>query len=280
MMNQPIEQLNFDNRATTEIPPSQRVYAFKDLPPEVQQSLLRLQNSDDDFLRVRYVAANTRGYLLIFLSFGFILFLADIIEFLHDFENVVFDLKWIIVFAGGALIFALCFLYLSWGFFRGRRSPIKKGIYLMPTQVIETADGLVRYRELKDTSEISVDKFQGGWRTSLDVKFADGDLYKYQLFMNLYGVSFSKQIPEQTAEAKKWQEKAGLWKNEAISAAQRGDAAYFDSLDVIQKSAEANLPVLNKYFPPRVMMRLMFIITMAMILFDIIIFYGVKLIGK
>jgi hypothetical protein len=276
MTNQQINQQNFDNSATAEIPPSQRVYAFKDLPPEVQENLLRLQNSDGDFLRVRYVSTYTSGALLFFLSIGFILFLADFAAFL-DVENVVFGLKWIIVFAGGALIFALCYLYLFWRFFSGRRAPIKKGIYLTPTQVIETFDGTVRFRELKDTSEISVDKYQGGWRTSLDVKFADGDFYKYLLYMNRYDEPFALQIPRQLADAKKWQEKVGLWRDEAISAARRGDAAYFDSLDVIQKSATANSPVLGKYFSLRLLMRLMFIITMAMIAFVLIIFLVLKI---
>lgn len=273
MTNQQFYRQSFDNQSAVDIPLSQRVYAFKDLPTNVQQNLLRLQNTDGDFLRVRYVAAYTSGVLLIFLSIGFVLFLTDFAMFLNDFENVGFDLKWIIVFSGGALIFALCFLYLSWGFFRGRRSPIKNGIYLTPTQIIETADGLVRYRELKDTGEISVNKFQGGWRTSLDVKFTDGDLYKYNLFMNNYSAPPSKHI----AEAEKWREKAGLWRNEAINAAQRGDTAYFDSLDVIQKSATANLPVLNKYFSPRMLMRLMSIIAFAMIVFVTIVFYVIKI---
>lgn len=272
MTNQQFYRQSFGSESAAEITPAQRVYLFRDLPKETQENLLRLQNTDGDFLRVRYVSTYTRGVLLIYLSIGFILFLADIIEFFDDF-GFVFDLKWIIVFAGSALIFALCFLYLSWGFFRGRRSPIKKGIYLTPTQLIETADGLVRYRELKDTGEISVNEFQGGWRTSLDVKFADGDLYKYNLFMNNYSARPSKHI----GEAVTWKEKAGLWRDEAISAAQRGDTAYFDSLDVIQKSAAANLSVPGKYFSPRVLMRLMFIITIAMILFATIVFYVIKI---
>ena len=280
MMNQQIKRESFDNYLSAQIPPSRRVYAFKDLPPEVQQTLLRLQNSDGDFLRVRGVATDTSGGLLFLLSIGFILFFADFLSFTDDFEYFGFDLKWTIVFSGGALTFALCYLYAFWGLFRGRRSPIKTGIYLTPTQVIETFDGLVRYRELKDTSEISVDKFQGGWRTSLDVKFPDGDLYKYMLYMNKYDVPFSKQISEQLAYAKEWQEKVGLWRDEASGAAQRGDTAYFDSLDVIQKSAAANSPVLGKYFSPRLLMRLMSIITVAMILFVIIVFYVIKISGE
>jgi hypothetical protein len=276
MTNQQIRQENPNNNLTTESPSSQRVFAFKDLPANVQENLLRLQNSDGDFLRVSYVSAYTSGGLLIFLSIGFILFLAAIIEFLDDFENVVFDLKWIIVLAGGALTFALCYSYLIWRFFRGRRSPFKNGIYLTPTQVIETADGLVRYRELKDTSEISINKFQGGWRTALDIKFADGDFYKCNLYYNDYSAPPAKHI----AEAEKWQEKICLWRDEAISAAQRGDTAYFDSLDVIQKSATANSPVLGKYFSPHWFMRLMFIITMAMIVFATIVFYVIKISGE
>lgn len=272
MTNRQINQQNFDNNATAEIPPSQRVYAFKDLPPEVQENLLRLQNSDGDFLRIRNAFAYRRGGFLFLLSIGFVLFLADFALFLDGFENVGFDLKWIIVFSGGALIFALCFLYLFRGIFRTRRSPIKNGIYLTPTQLIETADGLVRYRELKDTGEISVYRWEGGWRNALDIKFVDGDFYQYDLSINDIYASPAEEL----AEAKKWQEKAVLWRNEAISAAQRGDTAYFDSLDVIQKSATANLPVLKKIFPSVLPARLIFIITVVMIVFDIIIFFVLK----
>ncbi|CAN5384390.1 hypothetical protein BH10ACI1_BH10ACI1_15530 [soil metagenome] len=266
-------QQNIGNNLPTEIPPSKRVYAFSDLPKDLQKKLLLLQNTDGDFLRVRYVYSYTSGALLYYLSIGFGLFFADFVVFLESSGNAAFNLKWIVVFAGGASVFALCYSYLFRRFFRGRRSPVRKGIYLTPTQVIETFDGSVRYRELKDVSKISVDKFQGGWRTSLDVKFSDGDFYKYYLYMINYGALPAKLL----AEGEQWREKAELWRNEAINAAQRGDSAYFDSLDVIPKSATANLPVFGKYFPPRLMMRLIFIISMAMIGFPIIVFFVIKI---
>jgi hypothetical protein len=273
-MNQRIKQESPNDNLTTEIPPSQRVYLFRDLPSDVQQNLLRLQNSDGDFLRYGSDLTYARGGLLFLLSVGCVLFLADFLSFLDAFENAVFAWKWVIVFSGGALIFALCFLYLCLGFFRTRRSPIKNGIYLTPTQVIETADGLVRYRELKDAGEISVNRWEGGWRNALDIKFADGDLYQY--ILNVPG---GYRGAAQFAETKRWQEKAGSWRNEAINAAQRGDRAYFDSLDVIQKSAMANSSALKKNFPSRLPMRLMFIITMAMILITFIIYWIIKLSG-
>ncbi|MGI8788305.1 MAG: hypothetical protein ACR2HG_11150 [Pyrinomonadaceae bacterium] len=269
-------QQNIGNNLPTEITPSRRVFAFSDLPKDVQDKLLEMQNTDGDFLRVRYVYSYTSGALLYYLSIGFGLFFADFVVFLESSENAAFDLKWIIVFVGGASVFALCYLYLFRKFFRGRRSPVKKGIYLTPTQVIETFDGTVRYRELKDVSKISVDKFQGGWRTSLDVKFSDGDFYKYYLYMKNYNAPPATLL----AEGEQWREKAELWRSETIIAAQRGDSAYFDSLDVIPKSAMANTPVLGKYFPPRLMMRLMFIISMAMVVFAIVVFYVIKASSK
>lgn len=261
-------QQNIGKNLPLEIPPSRRVYAFKDLPKNVQENLLRLQNSDGDFLKVCWATTFACRELLIYLSIVFILFLADFAVFLYNFENAAFDFKWIIVFAGGASAFSLCFLYLFRGFFREKRSPIKTGIYLTPTQIVETFDGAVRYRDLKDESEFSLDKFQGGWQTSLDVKFADGDFYKYRLYYNDYSALPSKKI----AEAEKWREKAGLWRNEAISAAQCGDAAYFDSWDVMQKSAAENSPVLKNYFSPRVQMGVMLVIIVALVLFDIAVF--------
>jgi hypothetical protein len=44
-------QQNTGNNSPTEVPPSRRVYAVKDLPANVQQNLLQLQNSDGDSLK-------------------------------------------------------------------------------------------------------------------------------------------------------------------------------------------------------------------------------------
>lgn len=269
MTNQQFYQQNFDNRPAVEIPPSQRIYAFKDLPPEVQENLLRLQNADGEFLRVRYVSTYTSGALLIYLSIGFVLFLADFLLFLNDFKNVVFDLKWIIVFSGGALAFALCYLYLLRGFFRGRRAPIKTGIYLTLTQVIETFDGLVRYRELKDAAEISVNRYwnDSGHRSSLDIKFADGDIYQYKMEV----ISNSIQL----SETKKWQETAADWRNEAISAAKRGNAAYFESRDVFQEPALINTPVLERT-SRQLSLRILLVITFALLVSSVLAYFSIK----
>ena len=119
------------------------------------------------------------------------------------------------------------FFYLIWGIFKSTAAPIKNRIYLTPTQVIETTDGAVRYRELKDAAEISVNRYwnDGGRRNSLDIKFDDGDIYQYRLDAMRNSVQF--------AEAKKWQEKAARWREAGVSASKRGDAAYFNSRKII-----------------------------------------------
>lgn len=256
-------QPNVDNQSAAEILPAQRVYLFRDLPPDVQAKLLQVQNTDGDFLRLSNGVTGAKVILLILLSFGFAFFLAA-------FEFSLFDLRIILAISGGAFVFLLWFFYLVWGIFKSITSPIKNRIYLIPTQVIETTDGKIRYRELKDAAEISVNRYwnDNGRRSSLDIKFDDGDIYQYRLDAIRNSVQFS--------ETKTWQEKAVSWRNEAISAAQRGDTAYFDSLDVIQKSATANLPALGKYFSPRLLMRFMFIITVAMLLFVIIVFMSLR----
>lgn len=218
-------------------------------------------------MRVGYVTYYTCGVLLFVLSVGFILFIPEVADFFENFAYYGSGLKWIGVFTVGASMFALCYAFLIWRFFRGWRSVMKRGAYLTKTQVIEAVDGLIRYRNLKDASEISVNKFQGGLQTSLDVKFPDGDFYKLKLFMNKY----YDPIPKQIIYANEWQEKAVAWRNEAASAALRGDIAYFDSQDIIPRSAEAVLPIHGKLIPAIRVMRTVSLLSFAMLVFVLII---------
>jgi hypothetical protein len=233
MMSQQIRQENPNNNLTTEIPPSQRVYLFRDLPSDVQAKFLQMQSTDGDFLRLDNGVTGAKVILLILVSFAFAFFLAA-------FEFSQFDLRIILVISGGAFVFTLWFFYLVWGIFKTIASPIKNRIYLTPTQLIETTDGTVRYRELKDAAGIGVNRYwnDNGRRSSLDIKFDDGDIYQYKLDAMRNSVQFS--------ETKKWQEKAVIWRDAAISASMRGDADYFDSRDVFQKSLTTNTLVLKK----------------------------------
>ncbi len=253
MTNQLIEQPNFDNRVTTEIPPSQRVYAFKDLPPDVQAKLLQMQNTDGDFLRLNISDTPTRVfYLIFFVSFPFACFLAT-------FEFSQFDLGIILFIAGGTLIFMLWYFYLIWGIFKTIVSPIKSREYVTPTQVIKTMDGTACYRELKDAAEISVNRYwdDTGRRSSLDIKFDDGDNYQYRLGGMRGSVQFS--------ETKKWQEQAAAWRDAAIRASKRGDAEYFDSRDVFQKSLTTN-PLVLKKDPRKILLKIMLALFFAEVL--------------
>jgi hypothetical protein len=221
------------HQSSAEIPDSQRVYAFDDLPEVVRENLLRLQNTDGDFLRLSNSVTAGRVAWLCLLSIGFLFFLAS-------FEFVSFDLKWILVFSSGASIFLLWFVYLIWKIYGGIRAPIKNQIYLTPTQVIETTDGFVRYRELKDAAGISVNKYwnDNGRSHTLDIAFTDGDAYQYKLAV----VGNSAQL----SETKQWEKTASAWRDEAASAFLRGDAEYFNSRDVLPKSATTTAPVLKK----------------------------------
>jgi hypothetical protein len=233
MTNKQFIQSNIDDQSATEILPARRVYLFRDLPPDVQAKLLRMQNTDGDFLRLSNGVTGAKVILLILLSLGFAFFLAA-------FEFSLFDLRIILIISGGAFVFTLWFFYLVWGIFKTIASPIKNRIYLTPTEVIETADGTIRYRELKDAAEISVNRYwnDNGRRSSLDIKFDDGDIYQYRLDAIRNSVQFS--------ETKKWQEQAAIWRDAAISASKRGDTAYFNSRDVFRKSLIANKPVLKR----------------------------------
>jgi hypothetical protein len=233
MTNQQFYQQSGDSESAAEIPSARGVYFFRDLPPDVQAKLLQMQNTDGGFLRLSNGVTGAKVILLILLSFGFAFFLAA-------FEFSLFDLRIILTISGGAFVFLLWFFYLVWGIFKTIASPIKNRIYLTPTQVIETTDGAIRYRELKDAAEISVNRYwnDNGRRSSLDIKFDDGDIYQYRLDAIRNSVQFS--------ETKKWQEQAAIWRDAAISASKRGDAAYFNSRDVFRKSLIANKPVLKR----------------------------------
>lgn len=234
MLNQKIIGQSFANQSSAEIPASQRVYAFEDLPKVIQDNLLRLQNTGGDFLSLSNSVTAGRVVWLCLLSIGFLFFLAS-------FEFVSFDLKWTLVFSIGASIFLLWFVYLIWKIYGAIKAPIKNQIYLTPTQVIETTDGFVRYRELKDAAGISVNQYwsdNGRWHR-LDIAFDDGDAYQYKLAV----VGNSAQL----SETKRWQETASVWRDEASDATKRGDAEYFNSRDVLPKSAMTIVPVLKKY---------------------------------
>ena len=137
MTNQPNEQPNFDNRPTTEIPSSQRVYAFKDLPPDIQAKILQMQSTDGDFLRLGNSDTPARVIYLILVSCAFA-------SFPTVFEFSQFDLRIILIISGGAFVFTLWFFYLVWKIFKSIASPIKSRMYLTPTQLIETTDGTIR----------------------------------------------------------------------------------------------------------------------------------------
>lgn len=238
MMNQLIAQPSFDNRQTTEIPPPQRVYAFKDLPTETQENLLRLQNTDGEFLRTTSGETERRVALLILV----ILATAGLTAIVADSS---LDLKRIIVFSVDAFALLLWFVRLVWGIGKVVASSVKNRTYLTPTELIETTDGFVRSRQLKDADEITADKYwtDSGRRHTLNVKFADGDFYQYRIF----GLSTSAQF----SVIQEWREKALRWKNEAVSASKRGETNYLESQNVFSKITETKTPVLQRQYRTR-----------------------------
>ncbi len=229
MTNQPIEQPNFDNRSM-KIPLAQRVYLFRDLPTNVQENLLRLQNTDGDFLKMSSGETGRRIGLLILVAMASIGLWAVVADGL-------LDLKRILVFSADVLILLLWFVYFVWRISKIFGSPLKNLIYLTPTQAIETLDGFVRYRELKDAEIASKQYLSDSGRTfTLKLEFDDGDFYNYW-----FG-SYKKDLQKR----KNWYEKALTWKKEAVSAFERGDTAYLESRSVFPKLSETNTPVLQR----------------------------------
>ncbi|MET0752962.1 MAG: hypothetical protein ABWZ66_06295 [Pyrinomonadaceae bacterium] len=251
MTNQQIKQENLSDNSAAEISPAQKVYSFADLLKETQEKLLQMQNTDGDFLKISSGETERRIALLILViiaSIGLAAIVAD----------SSLDLKRIVVFSVDALLLLIWFVYLVRGIFKTLGTPLKNRIYITPTQVIETLDGTVRYRELKDSSEITVNKFSTdiGRRNKLDIKFGDGDAYQFYIT----GMSNSEQI----SLMQKWQEKAANWKHEAVSAFQRGDTNYLELQDVFSTLAETNTPVLQRQFR-KGKKNLLLIITIAII---------------
>ncbi len=238
-----------------EIPPAQRVYAFNDLPPETEENLLRLQNTDGDFLRT--TSGETERLvgllvLVIMVSVGLWAIAADAAA-----DNSL-DLKRIIVFSVDAFVLLLWLARLVWGICKAVASPIKNRIYLTPNELIETIDGFVRRRELKDAGEIIASKYwtDSGRRHILEVKFADGDFYQYRIF----GRSTSAQF----SVIEKWREKVLNWKSEAVSASKRGDTNRLESQNVFSKFAETKMPVSLRQYRTR-KENLLLLMTIALI---------------
>ncbi len=236
MTNQQITRRNFDDRSE-QLPSSKKVYAFADVPKSVQENLLRLQNTDDDFLRTSSGETERRAGLLMLVAMAAIGLAAIVAD--ASTEGSL-DLKRIIVFSADALILVLWFVYFVWGIFKAVRAPLKNRIYITRTQLIETMDGLIRYRELKDAAEISVNKYWTdiGARHTLDIKFPDGDSYQYRVY--------ERSTSGQLSVMQEWQEKAMEWKNEASNAWQRGDKTYLESQSVFSKLSASNTPVLRR----------------------------------
>ena len=123
---------------------------------ETQEDLLRLQNSDGDFLRTTSGETERRVGLLVLVimaSVGLWAIIAD----------SSLDLKRNIVFFVDAFVLFLWLVYLVWGIGKAVASPLKNRVYLTPTELIETIDGFVRRRELKDAGEIIAQQILDGF---------------------------------------------------------------------------------------------------------------------
>ncbi len=258
---------NIENNLTTEISSSERVYALEDLPEDVREKLLLMQKTDGDFLYVSSGETQRRVILLIpviFASIGLAGIIAD------DVNEKILDLKRIIAFSVDALVLLLWFVYLAGKIFIILGSPLKNRVYITPTQVIETLDKTVRYRQLRDVSEINIDRFWSdiGRRNTLNIKFNDGDDYEY----SIGGSSNSGQ----RSAMENWQKQAAAWKNKAVGKFQNNETDYFAANDVISNLAESNTPILRRDYRTQ-KENLLLLLTIALIaLSGILIFFIIK----
>ncbi|MGI8788304.1 MAG: hypothetical protein ACR2HG_11145 [Pyrinomonadaceae bacterium] len=270
MKNQQIRKEISDNNLPTEIPPAQRVYAFKDLPNDVREKLLQMQKTDGDFLRTDDKTSILANMIWLF-SFVFIFE-----SYLSSLDLSSLNLVKAIVFGVISVPFIYWIAYFGRAVYRTFTLPVKDHVYLTRTQIVETKDGAVRFFDLKDVVKIELDKVpnqagSGGWDYILNFQFADGFYI---------GCGFPRWWKEHYAEAEQWREKSGIWRDEAADAFRRGDTAFFSANNIISKSAMVNLPVLKQssrflFVSPR----LMFKITFVMILVGIVAYIVFKLTG-
>lgn len=219
---------NAVNQNATNIHPANRFYDFNDLPGTVQEKLRRLQNTAGDYLKINKGGAVSRMVFLILLAFLFIIFIALV-------SSVGITMNSFLILSTGGLMFSMWTGYLAWRVVKTSRAPLTNSIYLTPTQLIEVIDGNVRYRELKDVVEFHHLKVNGksGSNNYLKLRFSDNDCYEYPFLIGLF--------ESHEAEAVMWQATAAMWRDYALNAFQREDAAFFNSWNIFQ--GMANVPV-------------------------------------
>ncbi len=261
MKNQQIKQENPNNNRTTEMPHAEKIYAFNDLPTDVRERLLQMQNTDGDFLRT----GEKRVALVNIIGLFFALtFFDGFIKSIDSFKGNVVQL---ILFGFCSVVFIYWIAYFGRAVYRTFALPIKHYVYLTRTQIIETKDGAVRFLDLKDVVKITLEKFanktmSGGWDYILIFEFADG----FQI-----GCAFPRWWKEHYAEAEEWLAKSNIWRDDAAEAFRRRNAAFFTAHDFISKAVTANLPVLKVnsrflFVSPRLMTK----ITLAMFVIGIV----------
>ena len=262
-----INQQRIENNLLPEIPPLKRVFAFKDLPKNIRKNLLRMQNSDGDFLKL---SSGETARLVIFMILWILFFIGLAAIIADDVNEEIMDAKRIIVFSIDVVLLFLWFVYFAAKLLEAFGARLKNRMYITPTEVIETFDEKIRFRELKDASEISVNKFSSdvGRRSKLEIKFDDGDAYSFYIGET----SKSKQL----SKMQNWQEKASNWKNEAVSAFQRGDTDYFKSHDIFTNLFESNVPILLRQSRTRRENLLLFATIILFTLTGAFIFFAAK----
>lgn len=113
---------NFENHFAEETLPSQKVYSFRDLPKDVRDKLLQMQNTDGDFLRTSEKSSVLAQVIFLFLVlniFG---------GFVSAFDFSKTDAVKIIFFSIGCVLFALWTAYFGRNIYRMFAFPIKNHI--------------------------------------------------------------------------------------------------------------------------------------------------------
>ena len=218
------------NQPATQIAPSQRLYSFQALPKPIQERLLRLQNTNGDFVRTSNTGTSLWIVLECFLLGGFLLYVLLVV-------SSGTGAKMLVPLFAGSAIWLTWIIYIGWKLFKMSSSPIGEYLYLTQTQLIQTSGGYVRYRDLLEVRDFHflTIRGRGGNRYVLTCRLFDNDVFKFVFTLGMFS--------SKTVEAKAAKDKAARWRAQAIDAFQRRDAAYFNSRNVFQGLAEANTPM-------------------------------------
>ncbi len=243
-----------------QVKPPLKHFRYSELPKEVRQKLLTLQNGTGDYFKTAdgSVGSIIAGVISIFVFFVVISIFAGVYKF---FRSEGYQAVW---FAILIVLLMWCGRYI-WLFVNDIRSPIREGHYVTPTQHIHvpkaSPNPIVTCMDLTDCQRsLEINSYRTLHRAG---KRTYAQTHYEIIFTDKFGVSH--KIPMKNAgQAQQWCGKFLYWIDYANHAAQQGNRAYFDGWDIFKGAV--SLPQ-NEIKPNRTGLYVTLAITAASIVF-------------